>query len=157
MRLKRNGKGFSGGAAALAVALFLAGGASLGTAQDSAVAVWTDDATGLTWTAKDNGAAVSPNQGNHYCAELTAGGSSEWRLPTIDELEALYDSKQKTKLYKAKGDIELSDACMLSGSSNNSGDVWTFCFNSGSRNIGGGSGCSTTAHALCVRASEKQD
>ncbi|MDR1729020.1 MAG: DUF1566 domain-containing protein [Acidobacteriota bacterium] len=129
-------------------------GAGLAAAQDADVPVWKDDATGLTWTAKDNGAAVSPNQGNGYCGDLVAGGLSGWRLPTIDELEGVYDSKQKTKLYKAKGDIELGNACVLSGSANNSGDIWTFCFNSGSRNIGGGGGCSTTAHALCVHDPE---
>ena len=112
--------------------------------------IWKDSATGLIWGAKDNGASVSPNEGSNYCKNLKSGGYSDWRMPKIDELEGLYDSKQK-KLNKIKGPIELSDPCVLSGSTNNSGEVWTFCFNSGSRNLGGGGGCGTTGRALCTR------
>jgi hypothetical protein len=56
--------------------------------------LWKDSATGLEWMVKDNGESVSPNQGHAYCKSLNAGGHSDWRLPTIDELEAVYDSKQ---------------------------------------------------------------
>jgi hypothetical protein len=117
-------------------------------------AIWNDSATGLTWDVKDNGDSVSPNEASAYCKSLKSGGYSDWRVPTIDELEGLYDSKQK-KLNKIKGPIELSDPCVLSGSTNNSGEVWTFCFNSGSRNLGGGGGCGTTGRALCTRGPAK--
>jgi hypothetical protein len=117
-------------------------------------AFWTDSATGLTWAAKDNGASVSPNQANGYCSSLRSGGYSDWRLPKIDELESVYDSKV-SKQYKTKGSIELSDSCALSGSANSSGEVWTFCFNSGSRNLGGGTGCGTNGIVLCVRGPAK--
>lgn len=117
-------------------------------------AVWMDSATGLTWDVKDNGSSVSPNQAGDYCSGLRSGGYSDWRLPTIDELEAIYDSKLP-KQYKAKGTITLSDPCVLSGSTNNSGETWTFCFNSGSRNLGGGSGCGTSGRVLCVRGPAK--
>jgi hypothetical protein len=116
--------------------------------------VWKDGTTGLTWATKDNGAAVSSNQGSDYCHSLRSGGYSDWRLPTIDELEAIYDSKI-SKQYKAKGTITLSDPCVLSGTTNSNGEIWTFCFNSGSRNLGGGSGCGTTALALCARGPAK--
>ena len=116
--------------------------------------VWKDGATGLTWAAKDNGDSVSPNEASTYCGSLKSGGYSDWRMPKIDELEAIYDSKAP-KQYKAKGSIVLSDACVLSGSTNNSGEVWTFCFNSGSRNLGGGGSCGTTGRALCTRGPAK--
>lgn len=116
--------------------------------------IWIDSATGLKWATKDNGSMVSPDQARDYCKNLRSGGFSDWRLPKIDELEAIFDSKV-SKLYKAKGTIDLSDACVLSGSTNNSGETWSFCFNSGSRNLGGGSGCGTTGRALCARGSEK--
>jgi hypothetical protein len=113
-------------------------------------AFWKDGATGLIWAAKDNGSSVSPNQASDYCRSLRSGGYSDWRLPTIDELEALYDSKL-SKQYKVKGSIELSDSCVLSATTNNSGEVWSFCFNSGGRNLGGGTGCGTSGRVLCVR------
>ncbi len=144
----------------LFVAVILCVGACQVMGQDSAQAAgadskafWTDSATGLTWAVKDNGNSVSPNEASEYCSSLRSGGFSDWRLPTIEELEALYDSKLP-KQYKAKGPIEMSVPCVLSGSSNSSG-TWTFCFNSGSRNLGGGSGCGTTGHVLCTRGPAK--
>lgn len=145
-------KNLHGSAVSLAVMMAVSAGMCLVRAEEKDV--WKDDASGLTWAAKDNGSSVSPNQGNEYCSGLRAGGYSDWRLPTIDELDAVYDSKQ-SKQYRIKGAVELSDPCVLSGSTNPSGEVWTFCFNSGSRNLGGGSGCSTSAHALCVRGPAK--
>jgi len=134
-----------------AVSLLMAGiilsGAGMATGQEGG-GVWKDDATGLTWAVKDNGMPITPAEGRSYCDALKTGGI-DWRLPTIDEVEGIYDSKEK-KQYKAKGTIELSEACVLTSSTNRGGDVFTFCFNSGSRNIGGGSGCGTTAIALCV-------
>jgi hypothetical protein len=116
--------------------------------------LWKDSATGLTWTVKDNGSSVSPNQASDYCTGLRLGGFSDWRLPSIDELEAIYDSKL-SKQYKIKGPIELVDSCVLSGTTNSSGDTWTFCFSNGGRNLGGGTGCGTSGRALCVRGPER--
>jgi hypothetical protein len=154
-------KSFDSLAIFLFAAIILCAGTCTVMGQDStpaagadSKAVWKDSATGLTWAVKDNGSSVSPNEAGTYCRSLRSGGYSDWRLPKIEELEALYDSKMP-KQYKAKGPIELSDACVLSGSTNNSGEVWTFCFNSGSRNLGGGSGCGTTGPALCTRGPEK--
>ena len=140
----------------LAVSLFMAfvltAGAGLVMGQDGAD-VWKDSATGLTWATKDNGMPISPAEGRSYCSSKKTGGI-EWRLPTIDEVEGIYDAKI-TKQYKIKGTIELSEACVLTGSTNRSGDTFTFCFNSGSRNIGGGGGCGTTSLALCVSGESK--
>jgi len=116
--------------------------------------VWKDDATGLTWAVKDNGMPITPAEGRSYCSSLKTAGL-EWRLPTIDEVEGIFDSKEK-KQYKTKGTIELSEACVLTSSTNRGGDAFTFCFNSGSRNIGGGGGCGTTSLALCVSGESKQ-
>ncbi len=141
-----------------AIMLCAATGAVMG--QDSKAAaggdkdVWKDNATGLTWAVKDNGDAVSSNQASDFCRSLRSGGFSDWRLATVDELEAIYDSKV-SKQYKVKGTIVLSDACVLSGTTNSNGEVWTFCFNSGSKNLGGGSGCGTTGLALCARGPAK--
>jgi hypothetical protein len=50
---------------------------------------WTDPATGLTWTKKDNGDSVSWEQAMHYCRNLQLAGHDDWRLPTIDELSGI--------------------------------------------------------------------
>jgi len=52
---------------------------------------WTDPDTGLTWTKSDNGTDVDWNQANAYCSNLRLGGYTDWRLPTIDELQGIYD------------------------------------------------------------------
>ena len=145
-------------AKSLLATIILGVGTCVVMAQDSKPAAradtkasWKDSATGLTWAVKDNGSSVSPNQASDYCGSLRADGYSVWRLPTIEELEALYDAKL-SKRNKVKGPIELSDPCVLSATSNSSGEIWSFCFNSGGRNLGEGTGCGTTGHVLCVRA-----
>ena len=145
-------KRFRGSFVSLFMVIVLSIGTGLVIAQDGA-GVWKDDATGLTWATKDSGIPITPNEGGSYCDSLRTGGL-EWRLPTIDEAETIYDSKE-TKQYKTKGTIELSEACVLTSTTNRGGDTFTFCFNSGSRNIGGGSACGTTALALCVSGASK--
>jgi len=145
-------KSFRGLAVPLFMSVAILAGAGLLIAQDGA-GVWKDDATGLTWADKDNGMQITPNEGKAYCDSKKTGGL-DWRLPTIDEVETVYDSKAK-KQNKTKGTVELSEACVLTSSTNRGGDTFTFCFNSGSRNIGGGGGCGTTALALCVSGASK--
>lgn len=146
-------KNSSGLAVSLLAAIVILTGTGLVTAQDAAD-VWKDSASGLTWASKDNGMAITPNEAVSYCDGLKTGGL-DWRLPTIDEVETVYDAKEK-KQYKTKGNIVISEACVLTSSTNRGGDTFTFCFNSGSRNIGGGGGCGTTAPALCVSGESKQ-
>jgi len=50
-----------------------------------------DDATGLTWPTRDNGARVDWKAASDYCSNLRTGGFSDWRLPTTTELQTLYD------------------------------------------------------------------
>ena len=53
--------------------------------------VVVDSTTGLEWTA-NNGAVDLPwPESSAYCAELELGVESDWRLPTIEELEAIHD------------------------------------------------------------------
>ena len=52
---------------------------------------WTDPATGLMWAGKDNGKAVNWQRAKKYCRDLRLAGYSDWRLPTTDELQEIYD------------------------------------------------------------------
>jgi hypothetical protein len=146
-------RNFKGSAVSIFVAAVLLVGAGLVVGQGG-TDVWEDADTGLIWAARDNGMAVTPAGGAIYCDSLEAGGLSSWRLPTLEEVEAVYD-RADAKQYKTKGSIVLSDACVLTASTNPMGETWTFCFNTGSRNLGGGSGCGTTALALCVSGESK--
>ena len=125
----------------------------LTAAQDGA-GTWKDNDTGLTWATKDNGMEITQGEARSYCASLKAGGL-EWRLPTIEEVEAIYDKDKKP--IRIKGTIELSEPrCVLTSSTNRTGDIWTFCFSNGSKNLGGGSSsCGTQSLALCVSGESK--
>jgi len=52
---------------------------------------WTDPATGLMWTREDNGSNADWEQATAYCSDLKLGSYKDWRLPTFDELQAIYD------------------------------------------------------------------
>jgi hypothetical protein len=53
------------------------------------LAGWTDPASGLMWATNDNGRDVNLGEAMKYCRELRLEQSSDWRLATIEELEAL--------------------------------------------------------------------
>ena len=83
---------------AAAILLLMAGlsAARLITPNHAAAATppltWTDPQTNLTWAGKDNGADVTLQQAVDYCHNLTLSGYRDWRLPTIDETQTLYDT-----------------------------------------------------------------
>lgn len=52
---------------------------------------WVDPSTGLMWAGKDNGKDVNWHMAMNYCRDLRLTGYSDWRLPTIDELEGIYE------------------------------------------------------------------
>jgi len=57
-----------------------------------------DTRTNLMWAAKDNGSDINLADANSYWGNYRGGGYTDWRMPTRDELVALYDSK--TELIK---------------------------------------------------------
>ncbi|QTA80307.1 DUF1566 [Desulfonema limicola] len=50
-----------------------------------------DTSTNLMWAAKDNGENVNWKEAKEYCENYQGGGYTDWRMPTIDELEGLYE------------------------------------------------------------------
>jgi hypothetical protein len=66
---------------------------------------WTDPATGLMWTKKDNGESVSWLQARSYCRNLRLTGHDNWRLPTIDELSGINGNEVNVNGVYLKGDL----------------------------------------------------
>jgi formylglycine-generating enzyme required for sulfatase activity len=85
---------------------------------------WKDGATGLMWTLKDNGTDVDWNQASAYCANLRLGRNSDWRLPTIDELQDIYDHTANVNGYRVEGNLLLSGWHWSSSQKNASGQAW---------------------------------
>lgn len=50
-----------------------------------------DSKTGLMWATKDNGKDINWKNAQQYCQSFTAGGYTDWRLPTVEELKTLYN------------------------------------------------------------------
>ena len=133
----------------LSLMILLYAGIQIAIGQDSAE-IWEDSETGLIWTIEDNGSDLGWNQAYNYCESLTLGGHTDWRLPTLDELQGLYDGSL-SKQYKAKGPINLKGASLWSGTRNKQGDAWMFNFGYGGTSVAptGGS-CGTAGRALCT-------
>jgi hypothetical protein len=82
--------------------------------EETGVLTWTDPATRLMWTKKDNGSEVSWGQAVDYCRNLRLAGHSDWRAPTLDELNGIADSGASVSCYSdkwkchVKGNLRLS-------------------------------------------------
>ena len=110
---------------------------------------WRDEWTSLLWTAKDNGSNITWDGAKSYCDGLTLGGSSDWRVPTITELESFYDGKQS---MTQRGAVILSNWYVWSADlkSDNSSAAWYFFFAGGDRSWNPRA-YSDAYRALCVR------
>jgi hypothetical protein len=137
----------------LILMILLCASVQLAMCQDSAK-TWKDGATGLSWTVKDNGSDTNRVQANNYCKNLSLDGNKDWRLPTLKELETVYD-KKSSKLFKSKDPIELTGESLwaeMAGSS----EAWAFNFLNGSTSLLPIMGtCSGSGRALCVRDAGK--
>ncbi len=95
-----------------------------------------DTKTNLMWAAKDNGCNGWLNA-KAYCESYRGGGYTDWRMPTQDELAALYD---KTKTYKSDygHDVHLTELIRLTfpavwAAETRDSRAATFFFNLGDR------------------------
>lgn len=75
-----------------------------------------DTQTGLMWAAKDNGVDTNWDEAKLYCENYSAGGYTNWRLPTLDELGTIYD-QASIKRFRIFDPIMLSGACPWSSES----------------------------------------
>jgi len=113
-------------------------------------ALWTDTATKLTWTAKDNGSGLSWTQALRYCRELSLGGFKDWTLPSIDDLQGIFDKAQNDGGFHVRGPIHMTGWQWSSTPGSQKGEGWAFDFGDRGRAsvYAGDSGLN---RALCVR------
>ena len=57
----------------------------------------SDTKTGLMWVSKDNGFPINWPDAVEYCKNLRVGGYADWRMPTLAELESLYNPSEKNQ------------------------------------------------------------
>ena len=134
----------------------------LAAREDAARPTWTDPATGLMWTKKDNGYDVNWQQAKDYCQNLQFAGFSDWRLPVIDELLGIYDpainyagqgygGSQVT--WHVKGNLNFSGWHWSNSERKTTGDPWHFGFYFAGKRISSLIGNRNDGRALCVRRS----
>jgi len=69
-----------------------------------------DTKTNLMWMARDNGAALSWPAAKSYAGTFHGGGFADWRLPTLAELEGLFDKAKTAKSFCPSAVDELGQA-----------------------------------------------
>jgi hypothetical protein len=133
---------------------------------------WFDPSTRLVWAGTDNGTDLNWRQAANYCRDLDLKGYSNWRLPTVNELETIYElgARSQRKIprfhsqevvpytFNVKGELSLTGDPW--SSSDLDGDHgrpptrgWYFNFNRGAR-ISDELTSAAGKRALCVRRSD---
>lgn len=62
-----------------------------------------DNDTGLMWATQDNGGPITWDEAKSYCSNYRGGGYTDWRMPTQNELAALYDHRVTNTTPPADG------------------------------------------------------
>lgn len=93
-------------------------------------ALWTDSSTGLMWAKEDNGSNVTQAQALEYCRNLSLANFRDWRLPTITELQSIYDPTVTSGQYQLniKGGIDQPFWVWSSSAGRGSEEAWAFLF-----------------------------
>ena len=124
--------------------------------------IWTDPDTGLMWTIRGDDYNVYWKRAEHFCQTLSRAGHADWRLPTIGELESLYDSNPDHERtfrwnlehyhYRMKAEITLTRTIVWSGTFEQAGSkkAWVIDFSDGSKTVSD-SFTGFGYEALCVR------
>jgi hypothetical protein len=133
-------------------------------ARDEAAGFWTDPATGLIWTKRDNARDTTRQEAVDYCRNLRLAGHSDWRLPTIKELTEILDQSVDVLgqccsglqvIVHVKGRLHISgEEWSESLEGEDSGRARFFSFHDGSPNVDPVS-FSGSKRALCVRRSNE--
>lgn len=92
----------------------------------------TDPESGLMWTSNDNGSAVDWEGAAKYCEELDHAEFQDWRLPTLSELQEIYEpGPTDPSTFRTSLGLELTSCCPWSSTRDeNARNLW-FSFASG--------------------------
>src|ERR1035438_9621547 len=85
------------------------------------------------WTKKDSGKNIVWGGARDYCQRLQLAGYSDWRLPTIDELQSIYDPIANVHKVHVKGNLQLSSGSWSSSEGKTPVEAFTFNFLNGKR------------------------
>lgn len=85
------------------------------------------------WTRKDNGNVISWLRAREYAEELKLCGFTDWRLPTMSELQSLYEPGNPNPI-KVRKPISLGHRFAWSSEKDSRGMAEGFDFCYGSRN-----------------------
>lgn len=116
------------------------------------VPLWRDAKTNLTWTASDNGSAVTRSQAVEYCKALNLNGHKDWRLPEIEELQTLFGGTPNDRGYRLTGPLKLTGWAWSATVGKERGQGWALDFGDGAR-ASVADGDAGLNRALCVRGS----
>ena len=95
-----------------------------------------DTKTNLMWAAKDDGKGLIEGDAEDYIEDYQGGGFTDWRMPTMDELETIYDRDLKNQHgYYVSKLIGITDARVWG--SEGWGNMWAFDFSRGSPVVDG--------------------
>jgi hypothetical protein len=87
----------------------------------------------LMWTRTDNKQDLDWHEAISYCENLSLAEHRDWRLPTIDELQGLYDPAVERD-EKIPSPFRLSFCCMWSSTHDGPDTAFTFYFNINEQN-----------------------
>ena len=116
---------------------------------------YLEEKTGLVWARSDNGADVDWYEAQEHCRELEIADWTDWRTPTIEELEHLHDRRSNAR-FKLPFQIRLSGCCPWSATRNGETSAWNFSFRYRKR-FSGSLNYSFELRALCVRTASEED
>ena len=116
---------------------------------------YLQEKTGLIWAMLDNGSDLDWYAADEHCRNLEVADWSDWRMPSIEELEGLHD-RRSTGLYKLPTGIRLTGCCPWSQSRSGDTSAWNFSFRYRKR-FSGSLNYSFELRALCVRTAAEAD
>ena len=113
----------------------------------------TDTATGLMWQQDLSGSTYTWQGALDYCAGLSYGGFSDWRLPTLHELLSIVDNGRYDPAIDPVAFPSMSSELFWSSSSrvNDSGKAWCVWFYYGHVCSSGKDDDYFAYYARCVR------